>query len=186
MDWQVTIHKPNTRKNELRQRMRECLRQCKLDPEKPLHALRASLEGLEQSRQIAIYCALPGEPDISCLISEMPQHHWLLPRVDGKRLRFHRVCDAATQLKPGAFGILEPDSSIPTTAYGDIDIFVCPGLAFDKHGGRLGRGRGFYDRVLAEARESALKIGLGFACQLVEDTHNEPHDIAMDAVLCHG
>lgn len=166
--------------------MRERLRDDELDSSKLLKALKASLEDLEGSRRIAIFSALPGEPNIIRLINDMPQHCWLLPRVDGNRLHFHRVSNPNQQLKPGAFGILEPDTSLPTIASGDIDIFICPGLAFDKHGGRLGRGRGFYDRVLADARESALKIGVGFACQMVEDTHGEPHDIAMNAVLCYG
>ena len=166
--------------------MRERLRACKQDPGELLSELKTSLEGLEQSQKIAIFSALPGEPDILCLIDHMPQHHWLLPRVDGEQLHFHRVCEPASQLKPGAFGILEPDSSLPTTACDDIDIFICPGLAFDHRGGRLGRGRGFYDRALADANEHALKIGVGFACQLVDDTFEEEHDIPMHAVLCKG
>lgn len=166
--------------------MRKRLRGCNQDPTELLDALSDSLGELRTPKRIAIYSALPGEPAITPLVKRMPQHHWLFPRVDGERLHFHRVWDPDNQLKPGAFGILEPDSSLPTTTSADIDIFICPGLAFDGQGGRLGRGRGFYDRVLADAREEALKIGVGFACQLVEETYAEPHDIPMNAVLCHG
>ena len=149
-------------------------------------ALLETIGELEQERRIAIYSALPGEPDITPLIEQLPRHQWLFPRVDGERLHFHRVWEPASQLKKGAFGIAEPVSSLPTVPCNEIDIFICPGLAFDPHGGRLGRGRGYYDRMLAGAREDALKIGVGFGFQLMEQIELEDHDVRMNAVLCRG
>lgn len=166
--------------------MRRRLREHRADPSAVLAALQESLEVLTPTKHIAIYAALPDEPSITALVETMPQHHWLFPRVDGHQLHFHRVWDPSTQLQPGAFGIKEPQPELPTAPSGRIDIFICPGLAFDPRGGRLGRGRGFYDRLLANAREDALKIGVGYACQMVEDTFPEDHDIAMNAVVCRG
>ena len=186
LGWQVTIQDSSTRKSVLRNQMREHLRHIDQASTELLAELEVSLGALEESQSIAIFSALPGEPDITPLIETLPQHRWLLPRVDGDLLHFHQVRDMASELKPGAFGILEPDHSLPTTPKSGIDIFICPGLAFDSSGGRLGRGRGFYDRALAEANEHALKIGVGFACQLVDDTFPETHDILMHAVLCKG
>ena len=166
--------------------MRRQLRDSARDSRELLATLTDSLGELQEGKRIAIYAALPDEPVITPLITALPHLHWLLPRVDGDHLTFHRVRDAPTELRSGAFGIMEPRPDLPATTIPDIDIFICPGLAFDIHGGRLGRGRGFYDRVLAEAREDSLKIGVGFDCQMVEDVFAEEHDIAMNSVLCHG
>jgi 5-formyltetrahydrofolate cyclo-ligase len=173
-------------KEALRIEMRRRLLEVHPDSTPLIDSLLKTLNELNQPRNIAIYCALADEPCITSLINTLPKHHWLLPRVDGEKLHFHRVWDPSTQFQTGAFGISEPLSELPVTPSHDIDIFICPGLAFDPRGGRLGRGRGFYDRVLANAREDALKIGVGFACQMIEDTFPEPHDVAMNAVLCHG
>ena len=135
-------------------------------------------------RTIAVFAALPGEVDLSAFVLKHPERHWVYPRVSGNGLTFHSVTDPATELKPGAFGVLEPIRSLDEIPIHAIDAFFCPGLAFDRSGGRLGRGRGFYDRMLATARPDALKIGICFAHQIVADTFSEPHDIPMDAVIC--
>ena len=182
----MAIEDASTRKAGLRKEMRSRIRDSRRDSRELLGALKGALEGLESQKRIAIYSALPDEPTITELITELPQHQWLLPRVEGENLVFHRITNPTQELRSGAFGILEPLPDLPTIRIEEIEIFVCPGLAFDIHGGRLGRGRGFYDRMLADARENALKIGVGFDCQMVEDTYTEEHDVRMDAVLCHG
>jgi len=96
---------------------------------------------------------------------------------------FHAVKNPDLELVPGAFGILEPSPTLPVVDLAKIDVFLCPGLAFDSHGGRLGRGRGYYDRLLARARPDAYKIGVCFPHQLVPETFTEPHDIHMDLVI---
>ena len=130
-------------------------------------------------RTIAIYSPLPGEVDLSILLQQRPDLHWVYPRVRGESLTFH----SGGNLLPGSFGILEPAEGSPEIAVCDIDAFICPGLAFDPRGGRLGRGRGFYDRVLANARNDALKIGVCFDSQIVPDTFAEAHDVHMDVVI---
>jgi len=87
------------------------------------------------------------------------------------------------QLMPGAFGVREPSPDLPVIPVKRIDAFLCPGLAFDPHGARLGRGRGFYDRMLSKARPGALKIGVCFPWQIVPDVFPEAHDVIMDEVL---
>ncbi len=122
------------------------------------------------------------EVDITPLVKLQPQHQWVFPKVDGELLTFHRVQNTTTDLTPGAFGILEPNGGT-TVSVADIDVFFCPGLAFDPHGGRIGRGRGFYDRMLAMARSDAHKIGVCFPEQLVPTTFTEDHDVVMDEVM---
>ena len=83
----------------------------------------------------------------------------------------------------GAFGVREPSPDMPVIPLDQIDAFLCPGLAFDPRGGRLGRGRGFYDRMLAGARPDALRIGVCFPWQIVPDVFPEAHDVFMDGIL---
>lgn len=134
-------------------------------------------------RTIAVFAALPGEVDLSEWVARHPERRWLYPRVAGEDLSFHHVENPATGLTPGAFGVREPLASLPAEPIGGINAFLCPGLAFDPRGGRLGRGRGFYDRMLAKARPGVLKVGVCFPDQIVEDTFPEAHDIAMDELV---
>jgi 5-formyltetrahydrofolate cyclo-ligase len=106
-------------------------------------------------------------------------------RRDGRLLAV-RITDPASQLKPGCFGILEPNAKqaaqtlvSPT----DIDIALVPGSVFDRRGGRLGYGGGFYDRFLSQDAPQTLRIGLAFAMQLADRVPLEPHDQLMDLLI---
>ena len=137
-----------------------------------------------QRQTVAIFAPLPGEPDLLRLLELLPGRTWCFPRVlDDQRLAFHQVGDPST-LRPAAFDVREPAPDSPMIPAVRIDAFLCPGLAFDRTGGRLGRGRGYYDRLLAGARADAVKVGSCFACQLVDTTFTEPHDVRMDVVIC--
>jgi len=160
--------------------MRRLLREQAWDSTPACEALEDWLRDRPSLRKIAVYSALPGEVDLSSVPVRQPEIIWLYPRVIGDHLTFHE----GGNLRPGAFGLLEPAGESPEIPLGEIDAFICPGLAFDTGGGRLGRGRGYYDRVLAQARPDALKIGVCFPQQIVTDTFPEPHDVKMDAVLC--
>lgn len=133
---------------------------------------------------IAVFAALPGEVDLAEIIARHPGRRWVYPRVLGDDLHFHHVADPTTGLKPGKLGIREPSQDQSLVALADIDVFFCPGLAFDSRGGRLGRGRGYYDRLLARARPDALKIGVCFPWQVVPDTFPQAYDIQMNEVIC--
>lgn len=74
--------------------------------------------------------------------------------------------DAATLVR-GAFGIAEPGPSARECPPGRIDLIVVPGTAFTEAGARMGRGRGYYDRYLAQPGFRAVKVGVCFAHQLV-------------------
>ena len=132
---------------------------------------------------IAIFSALPGEVDLTDITLRHPERNWVWPRVAGEELQFHLVSHPATQLTTGTFGIREPSLELPLIAVHEIDAFLCPGLAFDLRGGRLGRGRGFYDRMLSKARPDAIKVGVCFPWQIVPDTFQEAHDVPMNEVL---
>ncbi len=104
------------------------------------------------------------------------------PRVEtGRRLGFH--ASTIDALVPGAYGLREPVGDAATAmALSDIAAFVIPGLAFDRAGGRIGWGRGYYDATLAAAPQ-ALRIGLAFECQVVESVPHDPHDVRLHYVV---
>lgn len=132
---------------------------------------------------LSVFSPLPDEPDLTDVVLAHPERSWVYPRVEGDLLVFHRVVDPASGLRPGRFGIPEPSIDLEVIEPWDIDAFLCPGMAFDRRGGRLGRGRGFYDRILAKARPDALRLGVCFPDQVVADIHGEPHDIRMHELL---
>ena len=163
--------------------MRQLARREPGDSAALLTAVARWLEAHPAVRTIAVFAALPDEPDLAGIVMQNPDRCWVYPKIDGDFLRFQAVEDPARDLAKGAFGICEPLPNMPEIPVERIDAFLCPGLAFDPRGGRLGRGRGFYDRMLAQARPDALKIGLCFPRQIVPDTFCEAHDIRMDGLI---
>jgi 5-formyltetrahydrofolate cyclo-ligase len=108
----------------------------------------------------------------------------LYPRVvgDHRALEFHEV--APDKLVNAQFGLREPRADWRNqVGLVEIDAFVVPGLAFDRRGGRLGFGHGYYDATLAGARPSTLFIGLAYEAQLVDEIHREPHDVALHVIV---
>ena len=107
----------------------------------------------------------------------------VLPRVEGDDMEFYDY--SPTNLKEGAFGIMEPQGCTPCPAC-DIDLMVVPGVAFTKEGERLGRGKGFYDRYLSREGFRGFCIGVGYKHQLLDSLPTEPHDRQMDMVTVYN
>ena len=107
----------------------------------------------------------------------------LLPCVKGDELEL-RYFDGEERLQPGGgYAIPEPVGEL-FADWGKIDLILVPGVAFDKSGNRLGRGKGYYDKVLKQT--GAYKLGVCFDFQLVERVPVEPHDVKMDRVVASG
>ena len=107
----------------------------------------------------------------------------LLPCVKGDELEL-RYFDGEERLQPGeGYAIPEPVGEL-FADWGKIDLILVPGVAFDKFGNRLGRGKGYYDKVLKQT--GAYKLGVCFDFQLVERVPVEPHDVKMDRVVASG
>lgn len=93
-----------------------------------------------------------------------------------------------SELVEGTWSILEP----PQARWGEegkevspglIDVVVVPGVAFDRQGGRLGNGAGYYDRLFTRLKSSSQLIAIAFDCQLVEEVYMQQHDIFMDTII---
>ena len=106
-----------------------------------------------------------------------------LPRIGPKRsLTLCRVRSLSRDLKKGVYNIREPRASCEKRPASQMDIIIIPGVAFDKKGGRLGRGGGYYDRLLRKAKK-VVKIGLCFREQIVKKVPMKAHDVRMDRVI---
>ena len=106
-----------------------------------------------------------------------------LPRWTGQGFGFARIA-SRSELVAGRYGILEPigDVGLSDADRQDLVVFV-PGVVFDSRGNRLGRGRGGYDRLLAQFNVSELAVGLAYECQIIEAVPVQPWDRRMHFVV---
>lgn len=138
------------------------------------------------AKTVMLYYSLPDEVCTHDLIARWAERKCiLLPVVKGDEIEVRRFT-TFSNISEGAFHIGEPQGDI-FTELEKIELIVVPGVAFDRQGNRMGRGRGYYDRFLSQkALSQAWRIGLCFPQQLVECVPAEPHDISMHEVLCQA
>jgi 5-formyltetrahydrofolate cyclo-ligase len=108
----------------------------------------------------------------------------LLPRINraAGRLDVYEVKDIATDLFSGVWGIMEPHAeSCAPCAAADVEFILVPGAAFDRRGGRIGYGRGYYDILLASCLAARTVAG-AFEVQVVDSVPMESHDVRVDAL----
>jgi 5-formyltetrahydrofolate cyclo-ligase len=92
------------------------------------------------------------------------------------------------ELAVGMYKILEPKPELrqlpgKQVRAEDLDVVMVPGVAFDRRGGRMGHGKGYYDKLLQHARPDAPLVALAFECQLFPEIPRAPHDIFMDKII---
>ena len=140
----------------------------------------AASDAWRNARTVAIFAPQPREPDIELLWAHGAGKTFAYPRVVEDRLDLFCVA-SLHELAPGAFGLREPRADLTHAVAPDtLDLILVPGVAFTRNGGRLGRGGGFYDRLLASLPASTIKIGVCFASQLLTELPVEPHDQRVD------
>lgn len=105
----------------------------------------------------------------------------LLPCVDGDDLRLRQYTGPECLQSGPQFGIDEPTGP-EFTDLNKVEMIVVPGVAFDIHNNRMGRGRGFYDRLL-KSTPNAFKVGVAFNFQLFDEIPVESFDVPMDKVV---
>ncbi|MFZ2654948.1 MAG: 5-formyltetrahydrofolate cyclo-ligase [Victivallales bacterium] len=145
------------------------------------------IKKIEESGNIAAFYPSDGEPDITGFLKEQI--------IKGKGVCFPRsnraekcyemafVTDFAEGFVKGRFGIMEPLAEkpvVPEKVLKNIPWLV-PGIAFDRNGGRLGHGKGIFDRLLSDA--SGFKIGICYEWQMIESVPSDGRDVMMDMIV---
>lgn len=170
-----------------------------------LRARRRSLTAQEQAqaeadiwarlREFAPYCkagsvmaymACRGEASLAPAIEDVLARGvtLALPRCEADGVMTARRVTSPAQLEPGFYGLPEPGRETEILAPQDIGLILVPGVAFDRRGGRLGQGGGYYDRFLAKTK--AVRVGICHDFALLERVPTRAHDLTMDCVITPG
>lgn len=137
----------------------------------------------QTASSVLLYAPLPDEPDPTGILAHHGRKSFLFPRISGDSLELFRWSPASDWIV-GPFGVREPDPGTwERVEPGNVDLALIPGLAFDASGRRLGRGRGYYDRLLGDRRFRAIKAGLCPEDRLLPGIPTEPHDVVMDLII---
>lgn len=136
----------------------------------------------ERAKTLLVYWSLPDELPTEEFINTWYSSHgkrFLLPVVRGEELELYEYLGPSCLQPQPPFGILEPQGTARVSA-GEVDLVIVPGVAFSgSTRQRLGRGRGYYDRLLPQM-PNAIKVGVCLREQVVASVPCEPHDLAMD------
>jgi 5-formyltetrahydrofolate cyclo-ligase len=174
-------------KSELRQKIRERLPKISLAVRTVESMdLCARLEPqLRSAHTILFYAPLADELDVWPLLEKLLKSEKIcaLPAFDDATQFYsaRRVKNLETDIFTGKFGVSEPLGGCEEIPLDQFDLILVPGMAFDLSGNRLGRGKGFYDRILAQA--SGIKCGIGYDFQLLESIPVEAHDAKVDFIF---
>ena len=176
-------------KQLIRRQMREKIRsQSVIDKKESSIKCIGHLESLKEwtmATRIFGYAPMPSEMDIwpALISAQKSGKEVCLPRfrsdIDG--YEFCLVRDLEKDTVPGILGIREPLPHCENCLTNRLDLILIPGIAFDRHGRRLGRGKGYYDRLLAN--KAGLKCGIAFDYQICDELPIEPHDCILDCIL---
>lgn len=172
-------------KKEVRKIIRELKKQ--YTPDEKIQASRSVWEQLEQEERfrkaqvVLMYWSMEDEIFTHDFVSKWSgEKTILLPCVHGDELDI-RYFEGLENLCPGeGYAIPEPVGKL-FTDWEQIDLIVVPGVAFDKQRNRLGRGKGYYDKILKQTR--ACKIGVCFDFQYLDQVPTEEHDVCMDLII---
>ena len=175
-------------KRALRRQMREVRKQFSAEARAAASVALCAQLGREpvwrEARRILAFAPLPDEPDVRPLWEAALREGRTvaLPRFDAARGAYEvRQVRSMADLREAYFGILEPEGNSPLVELNQLDVMLIPGVAFDAIGRRLGRGKGYFDRLLSEVH--GHKCGVAFEWQVVPAVPVEPHDISLNSLL---
>lgn len=133
----------------------------------------------QRAEIIMVFLSMPGEVDTTPLVLQAweASKRVLAPKIswEQRRLLPIEIRSLTDDVSRSPLGMREPAKGVPIPV-ADIDLVVVPGLGFDAHGNRLGRGRGFYDRFLGHRDFRGTACGIALAEQVVEAIPVGPHD----------
>jgi 5-formyltetrahydrofolate cyclo-ligase len=154
----------------------------RIDQSKKVFSEIESLPSFANAKTVLAYWSLPDEVQTHSFIEKWYKHKTIvLPLVVGDTLELKVYTGPECMEEGPSYGILEPKNGVAYTS-NNIDLGIIPGMAFDLQGNRLGRGKGYYDKLLKEMNMKT--IGVCFSFQLVDKVPSDTFDIAMDSVIC--
>lgn len=176
-------------KREMRHHLRAAMKAISVEDRSHLSQLacaRLREQRIWQNAQcVLLFASLPDELDVQPLIGEALANgkRVALPRFNFKTCAYEAVeiNDLTQDCASGKFGILEPSARCSYITPNHLDLLIVPGVGFDARGYRLGRGKGYYDRLLAGV--TGVKCGIAFDQQIVQTIPSEAHDVRMDFIL---
>ena len=172
-------------KSEIRAICREKLASITRKQEKSFKMKEELLPLLKGYNHIALFASLTDEIDTFPLIEELLKQDKIiyLPKAEGNDLNFYQITRLEDlEISKDKYHIRQPKGGNPVNPK-DIEIIICPGVAFDKHHNRLGHGKGYYDRYLSKC--STYKIGVCYIEQLFDEIPADKYDIKMDEVYAY-
>jgi len=175
----------DTDKKELRKLIQQQKNQLSIDERNTENSVvfekLEDLSVFQSAKHILCYWSLPDELETHQFVEKWYHNKNIyLPRVVGDHVEVVPF-KGIDSMQKGAFNILEP-VGMPIEDLNIIDLVIVPGVAFTVDGYRMGRGGGYYDRLLPSLT-NAEKIGICYNCQMVDKIPQEEHDVKMDAVL---
>jgi len=174
-------------KQTLRRQMREARRQLPTQMQtEAAQAVYRALLGFEpfiSARSVMAYAACRGELSLQPVIEYALEQGktLLMPRCEAPGVMTARRVSAMKALSCGAYGLLEPAESSEIVPPGEIELILAPGAAFDRRGGRIGQGGGYYDRFLQKT--DAMRVGVCHSFALLDAAPAEAHDVRMDFIV---
>jgi 5-formyltetrahydrofolate cyclo-ligase len=139
----------------------------------------------KNAASVLFFAPLPDEPDVWPLLEDALAGGKIaaLPRFDstGNCYIACRVQNLRSDIVTGQFGIREPRANCVEIPLNRLDLVLVPGVGFDLQGRRLGRGRGFYDRLLADV--DGIKCGIAVDEQVVKEIPAGPQDVRLNFIL---
>lgn len=138
-----------------------------------------SLDDFTRAKDIFVYISKDSEIDTRGIIETSLKQgkDVYCPIVKNRQIKVGKLRNTE-DLRPGRFGILEPEKTVRKNKF---DIIIVPGIAFDKNGSRIGRGGGYFDRFLEKT--SGKKIALASDFQVLDGIETEKHDVLMDKII---
>ena len=204
-------------RSAMRRKLKEFPAEQRRDEEEAACRLLFGMEEWKRCSRLLVFISMTGEFNTAGFINRalMEGKGIWVPRMHGKIIRFHLLCPPAEAagssggrypkpeaghgdifdprscgLERNSYGIWEPpaDYELFDAGTGERTIIIVPGLAFDRHGYRLGRGRGYYDRWLSEiqgcgTQDAFSPVGIGYSIQLVAEVPRDRHDMPLPLLI---
>lgn len=156
--------------------------EAKLEKSKAIFEKVRQIKEFQDAKRVLCYWSMPDEvPTHDFVIEASAEKEIYLPVVSGDDLLIRKFNGTDT-MEEGTFATLFEPSREEDIDINDVDLVLVPGVAFDLSGNRMGRGKGFYDRLLAKAK-NIYKIGICFDFQLVDYVPTDEFDVLMDKVV---